>query len=221
MGENMKLLEALPVLEKACGKRLGELFLDHPNDLRTNKGNVGQLLLRNIGLSLDSNLLDFEDGELKTNKSHPSGDPIETMFITQISTHIDDYVSVPHLSFSESQLYLKIRNLVYLPVVKQSENPSDWYFTKCIHIQIPTTSDLFQKLENDYNIICDGLKRHIEGGDGRLHTTNGIDYIQVRTKDSKPYHPIYSNAYERFVSEKNYAFYFLKKFMIDANAGNL
>jgi DNA mismatch repair protein MutH len=217
----MKLQEALPILEKACGKRFGDLFFGHPEDLRTNKGNVGQLLLRNIGLTLDSNLLDFEDGELKTNKSNKLGNPIETMYITQISNHIDDYVSAPFLPFVDSQLYLKIRNLVYLPVVKESSDPSEWYFTKCIHIQAPIDSILFKRLQSDYNAICIGFRNHIEGIDGLLHTTNGEYYLQARTKDSKPYHPIYSEKFGRYVSQKNFAFYFLKKFMADANLGIL
>ena len=45
-----------------------------------------------------------------------------------------------------------------------------------------------------------------------LHTANG-KYIQVRTKDSKPYHPIYSEKYGREISDKNRAFYFKKEFM--------
>ena len=59
----MKLNEALPLLENACGKTFRELFAGHPEDLRTNKGHAGQLLLKFIGLKLDSNLRDFEDGE--------------------------------------------------------------------------------------------------------------------------------------------------------------
>ena len=33
-------------------------------------------------------------------------------------------------------------------------------------------------------------------------------YIQIRTKDSIPYHAIYSRKYDRIVSDKNRAFYF-------------
>ena len=44
--------------------------------------------------------------------------------------------------------------------------------------------------------------------------TNG-NHIQVRSKDSKPYHPIYSTTYRRNVSDKNHAFYFQKQFVYD------
>ena len=35
-----------------------------------------------------------------------------------------------------------------------------------------------------------------------LHTVSG-KFIQIRTKDSKPYTPIYSNVYGREISDKN------------------
>jgi len=141
----MKVKEALPLLENVCSKRFGELFMGHPEDLRTNKGNVGQLLLLYIGLKLDCNLCDFEDGELKTNKALPNGQPLETIFITQISRIIDTLIGENPLSFEESNLYKKIRNIVYLPVVKQSENVADWYFVRVLNIN---TSDSFLIVES-------------------------------------------------------------------------
>lgn len=218
----MILNDAIPALKAACGKKFGELFTGHPEDLRTNKGNVGQLLLVYAGLKLDSNLTDFEDGELKTNKSNRDGSPLETMFITQISKNIDTFLGNPRTPFEESNLYLKTKNLIYLPVVKESENAADWYFTECIHIQMTPQSSLFKKMREDYYAICDGLIHHIEtSGDGFIHTTNGPHYVQVRSKDSKPYHPIYSNHYARYISNKNHALYFMKSFMNDALGGKL
>lgn len=218
----MFVKEALPLLENACGKRFGELFIGHPEDLRTNKGNVGQLLLLYIGLKLDCALCDFEDGELKTNKALANGQPLETMFITQVSKIIDTLVGSSPVPFEESNLYQKIRNLVYLPVVKQSANVADWYFVRVINIEVYKNPTLFAKLKKDYETICLGLTWHIENSsDGFIHTTNGDNYIQVRSKDSKPYHPIYSEKYKREVSNKNHAFYFKKEFMKDALANKL
>lgn len=57
------------------------------------------------------------------------------------------------------------------------------------------------------------MKNHISK-DKQLHTSSG-KYIQIRTKDSKPYHPIYSKEYNSYISKKNFAFYFKKDFMID------
>jgi DNA mismatch repair protein MutH len=218
----MKLDEAMPLLVGACGKRFGELFAGHPEDLRTNKGNVGQLLLKFIGLKLDSDLTDFEDGELKTNKAMPNGMPLETMFITQISKNFDTLVRTPLIDFSESNLCKKICSLVYLPVVKDSPNAADWYFVRCIRIHAVKGTTIYQKFQEDYEAICRGLKAHIEtSADGFIHTTNGPHYIQVRSKDSMPYHPISSQVYGRDVSNKNHALYFMKSFMIDAVNGRL
>jgi DNA mismatch repair protein MutH len=218
----VKLNEALPLLESACGKTFRELFAGHPEDLRTNKGHVGQLLLKFIGLKLDSNLRDFEDGELKTNKALPNSSPLETMFITQVSEQIDTLVGDTPVRFEDSNLLKKISNLVYLPVVKQAADAADWYCTKCIHVEVLPGSLLFQKLKTDYERICVGLKLHITTShDGFIHTTNGPHYVQVRSKDSQPYHPIYSRTFKRAISDKNHAFYFMKSFMLDALAGRL
>lgn len=218
----MLLDDALPILKGACGIPFRELFVGHPEDLRTNKGNVGQLLLLYAGLRLDSNLLDFDDGELKTNKARADGSPLETMFITQISRNIDSFLGNPCTTFENSNLYMKTKNLIYLPVVKNSLDAGDWYFTDCIHINMSNNSSLLQKMREDYDFICNGLVQHVlTSADGFIHTTNGPNYVQVRSKDSKPYHPIYSNALGRYVSNKNHALYFMKSFMLDAINGRL
>lgn len=216
----MKLEDALPVLRDACNKPLRELFINHPEDLRTNKGNVGQLLLKYIGLSLDSNLCDFENGELKTNKTKANGEPAETMFITQISEIIDELVALNPKPFAESNLYKKIQNLVFLPVVKDAKDVGDWCFLDVCHVQMPVGSDLFLKMEADYNSICTQLRNFIQTSpDGFIHTSNGVNgFIQVRSKDAKSgpnkvYHPIFSKTFNRYVSNKNHAFYFKKEFM--------
>ena len=216
----MKLSEAYPILQQACNTPFNELFEDKPDDLVTNKGHVGQLLLKYIGVGLDSELTDFDDGELKTNKAKPSGEPMETMFITQVSQIIDELVSQPPKRFEQSNLYIKIRNLLYLPVVKESDDNGHWYFTHCYHIQVDPGTMVFEKLKEDYYSICDGLRENIISRDGFIHTSNGVNgYIQIRSKDSKPYHPIYSTEFGRRVSDKNHAFYFKKDFMKDVIKG--
>lgn len=214
----MRVVDALPILEAACGKPFREIFKDHPEDLRTNKGHAGQLLLKHIGLKLDSDLCDFEDGELKTNKADPSGQPRETMWITQISKNIDALLCNPASPFIRSPLYHKVRNLIYLPVVKNSELAGDWYFVRVVHVQAEPGTPLFTQLEEDYEAICGQLRAAVSSGDGFIHTANG-HYIQVRSKDSIPYHPIWSDMLGRPVSNKNHAFYFQKQWMIDALAG--
>lgn len=210
------------ILEEACtrfnslaGIRFGDLF--SPADMNMiiiNKGKTGQLLELSLGMHLSSTNLDFDDGELKTNKCDSAGNPRETVFITQISSVIDELIQ--KRPFEQTHLYEKISNLLYVPVCKDG-NPKDWMFLPSIHIDLasPRYSELRDIWRNDYYSICWQLKHHIETSpDGYIHTSNG-QHIQVRSKDSKPYHPIYSDTYGRYVSNKNHAFYFQKQFVYD------
>lgn len=211
----MRLAEAHKQLNELSGIPFEKLF--SKEDMRSiiiNKGKSGQLLELALGLNLSNKNLDFEDGELKTNKCNAFGNPRETVFITQISGIIDELIQ--NRSFEDTHLYEKIRNILYVPVCKDGE-PGSWMFLPSIHIDLnqPQYEHLFFIWRNDYNSICQQLRTHIENSlDGFIHTSNG-QHIQVRSKDSKPYHPIYSHVYKREVSNKNHAFYFRKEFVYD------
>lgn len=215
----MRLEEACRRLNKIVGIRFGELF--SPADMKmiiTNKGKTGQLLELSLGMQLSSTNLDFDDGELKTNKCDAVGNPRETVFITQISSVIDDLIQ--ERPFEQTFLYEKIRNILYVPVCKDG-NPKDWMFLPSVHIDLSRSK--FASLRDiwraDYYSICRELRHHIENSpDGFIHTSNGT-HIQVRSKDARDtsgnYHPIYSQVYGRTVSNKNHAFYFRKQFVYD------
>ena len=70
--------------------------------------------------------MDFEDGELKTNKCDASGKPKETVFITQIAGVIDELIE--EKTFEETHLYEKINNIlrnevsVFLPMFLKLPN---------------------------------------------------------------------------------------------------
>lgn len=180
--------------------------------LKLNKGRTGQLLELTIGLSLSNKTLDFEDGELKTNKCNRYGKPLETMFITQTSSIMDELLL--HKNFYASKLYKKLKHLLYVPISKDGPQ-SDWMFLPCIEVDLshPMYADLASQLEEDYYDICDQFNAILQSSPtATLHTVSG-NFIQIRTKDSKPYHPIYSEIYHRNVSDKNRAFYFKKEFM--------
>lgn len=211
----MRLEEACSRFNRLAGIRFGDLF--SPSDMNMiiiNKGKTGQLLELSLGMNLSSTNLDFDDGELKTNKCDSVGNPRETVFITQISSVIDELIQ--ERPFEQTHLYEKISNILYVPVCKDG-NPNDWMFLPSVHIDLasPRYSELKNIWRDDYYSICRQLKLHIETSpDGYIHTSNG-QHIQVRSKDSKPYHPIYSSTYGRYVSNKNHAFYFQKQFVYD------
>lgn len=209
----MRLEDAIIRLEPIINRRLGNLLSEEQMvDIVRNKGKSGQLLEIALGLSNSSTTLDFENGELKTNKCDRYGNPKETMFITQILSIIDDLLA--QRNFYETHLYQKINNLLYVPISKDG-SPAEWFFLPYIHVNLESDrfSELREQLETDYYNICRQLQQHIEtSSDGFIHTSSG-DYIQIRSKDSIPYHPIYSNTYGKNVSNKNHAFYFKKEFM--------
>jgi len=214
-GNEMKLKEAQEKIVKLCNIPFLEMFTE--DDFETiikNKGKTGQLLELALGKKLDSFNIDFEDGELKSNKCDAAGKPLETVFITQIASVIDELLQKK--KFEETHLYEKINNILYVPVCKVG-NLRTWMFLDAIHIDLSDKrfSSLLDIWREDYYSICEQLKNHIETQkDGFIHTSNGT-HIQVRSKDSKPYHPIYSNTYGRYVSNKNHAFYFQKQFVYD------
>lgn len=214
-GNEMKLKEAQEKIIKLCNIPFSEMFTE--GDFATiikNKGKTGQLLELALGKKLDSFNIDFEDGELKSNKCDASGKPLETVFITQIASIIDELLQKK--KFEETHLYEKINNMLYVPVCKVGD-PHTWMFLDAIHIDLTDKrfSSLLDIWREDYYSICEQLKNHIETQkDGYIHTSNGT-HIQVRSKDSKPYHPIYSNTYGRNISNKNHAFYFQKQFVYD------
>ncbi|WP_139904811.1 MutH/Sau3AI family endonuclease [Clostridium thermarum] len=209
----MRLEEAVIRITPHIGKKFGEIMNENDmQDIIKNKGKSGQLLEILLGLKNSNTTLDFEDGELKTNKCDKTGKPLETMFITQISGLIDELLE--EKDFYESKLYKKIKNLLYVPISKDGQ-PTDWFVISATHVnlELPKFRDLREQLEKDYYSICRQLKKHIEtSSDGFIHTSNG-EFIQIRSKDSKPYFPIYSVTYKKHVSNKNHAFYFKKEFM--------
>ena len=165
-----------------------------------------------LGMKLTSRNLDFEDGELKTNKCDANGKPLETTFITQISSIIDELLAAK--TFESTHLYAKISNILYVPVCKVG-SPQYWFFLPSTHVnlELPEFAPLLDIWIKDYYNICNQLRNQVEHGkDGFIHTANG-QHLQIRSKDSKPYHPIHSNLFKRNVSNKNHAFYFKKEFV--------
>lgn len=212
----MKLLEAKEKLEKIEDIPFGDIFKDR-EDFIKNKGKVGQVLELALGLKNTNKNIDFEDGELKTNKCDEYGNPLETICVTQISSMIDELYEKK--KFKDTRLYEKISNVLYVLVCKEG-NPEEWKFIETINININSYKykELREILESDYSFICDKIHEDIDSI-GRIKTTSG-KYLQIRTKDSKDkntkeYHHIYSKIKNKYVSNKNYAFYLKKNFIKD------
>ena len=211
----MKLVEAYNKIIKFANipfkEYLSEAVIKDPM-MKIAKGRTGQLLEITIGLNLSNTTLDFEDGELKTNKCDKNGKPKETMFITQTASIIDELLVSKE--FKSTKLYAKLKHLLYVPISKDGDTSEWMYLTPVeVNLDLPKYHDLAVQLEKDYYDICNQMKEQLSvSASATLHTVSG-KFIQIRTKDSKPYTPIYSNVYEREISDKNRAFYFKKEFM--------
>ncbi len=209
----MKLAIAKERIEKLANIPFKDYLNEEQyHNIILNKGRTGQLLELTIGLNLSNTTLDFEDGELKTNKCDHTGKPLETMFITQTASIMDELLD--RRPFRDSKLYKKFQNILYVPISKDG-NPSEWMYLPCIQVNLsnPLYHNLALQLEEDYYTICDTLNEQLQmSNTATLHTANG-KFIQIRTKDSQPYTPIYSQKYGRIISDKNRAFYFKKDFM--------
>ena len=76
----MNLEDANQRLNKLSSIPFGELFSQKDmHSIIINKGKTGQLLELALGLRLSNTNLDFENGELKTNKCDAFGNPKETV----------------------------------------------------------------------------------------------------------------------------------------------
>ncbi len=212
----MKLNDAYKKLINLKGKTVGEIlskFESSVKEFKINKGGIGQMLLLYLGLPLDSKLTDFVDGELKTNKTDSKGNSKETIFITQILSTIDELIDDTPKSFWNSNLFKKIKNVIVVGICKDDDDIGKWKFTFCYNFSYKENKKLYDQFKKDYESICEKLKDHIQNSkDNYIHTSSG-KFIQIRSKDSKPYHPIYSKKYKKYVSNKNHAFYFLKDFI--------
>lgn len=132
-----------------------------------------------------------------------------------------DYISnqtriyVIKLEMNCQFLFIGNRQFYFIIYICKEGDPEDWIILPFVHVDLRKSeyTNIRLQIEKDYYYICELLKKHIETStDGFIHTSSG-ELIQIRSKDSKPYTPIYSKLYKRNVSNKNHAFYFKKDFM--------
>ena len=210
MSRKITLAEALIRLRELEGKRVSDYVAP---DL-INKGSVGQAIEKAIGLDLSSDLLDFHDGELKSNK-FLNGQPAETLAITQVGHSLAEIMI--SVSWQNSMVRRKINSFIFLPIHKDSKNPMNWTIGKAVHFEEKKFPIEYEKLAKDFDSVSSQIRMAIQNGQN-LHTFNGpYEYLQIRTKDSKRpngnYNPVTYG--DRQISDKNYAFYFRKGFLND------
>lgn len=213
----MLVEDVVSKLDKISNIPIGEIFEERGEILWIDKGRTGKLLEKIIGLPNSSALKDLENGEIKTYKSNIKGHSVETICISMISKHFDNTI-VAKLPFEETWIFEKIKNVIFVPIVKNDGNEQNWYFKKYMIKNLIEDKDLFDRLKKEYEeivreinyLIDDGQDLHTINGDGRIRNASKA-YLQIRTKDSG-YNCIFSKKHNRFVSHRNYAFYFKNLF---------
>lgn len=187
-----------------------------------NKGGRGQWVEQQLGLDLGSNLLDFDDGEGKTFKD---GEPIAVTMLQ----HCFDEVFDKSISFSESKVGKKLKNVLFVKFAKKTGK-----FVDSLVTNSETCRELYYKLSQDYNDVCEEIRKrydndeqheHIIKKKGQLpfHTGNYYNlstisgrngYLQIRSKaNPKPdgsYKPLCYNGRE--VYQCAMAFYLRNEF---------
>lgn len=214
MVQKITLEEALEELRKLKGKKFG----DFASPDLINKGSAGQAIEQAIGINLSSDLLDFSNGELKSNK-FLNGRPAETLAVTQVGHSLAEIMIQE--SWENCKVRNKINSFIFLPIHKDLQNPMEWVVGEATHFEEGKFPEQYEKLSEDYVSVAAQIKSAIEAK-GRLHTFNGPNkYLQIRTKDSKRkdgrYNPIKYGGLQ--ISDKNYAFYIRKGFLEDVLKG--
>ncbi len=157
------------------------ISLEHYHNIIINKGKTGQILQLTIGLQLSNTTLDFEDGELKTNKCDRIGKPLETMFITQTASIIDELLY--HKPFYDTKLFTKLQHLLYVPISKDG-SPDEWMYLPCIEVDLslPKYFELKKQLEADYYSICDQMNQQISLSNKEICTLLMVNLFKSEPK---------------------------------------
>lgn len=213
----MKILDAKNKIEKILNKKYCDISIEFD---QINKGDAGQILERYLNIFPGNKTLDFEDGELKTFKCKIINNeiiPMETMAVTSISkNNIDSYLN---FEYQHTPFYKKMSSVLIVPVVKHKDGidlfPEEWFIPLVFLLNRDSDINLYSRLQNDFEKIIEQIKIN-----NSLHTYNGNnDYLQIRSKDSKDkfgnYHAVISPITNIQYSNKNYAFYLKKTFLLE------
>ena len=166
-----------------------------------NKGGRGLWVEEQLGMKQSSQLNDFDDGELKAFKEG------QTIEVTMVQHCLDEILD-RGVSYSESNVGKKLYNVLFVKFAKTGE------FVKSLVSNSQTHRELHYKLSEDYNHICEEIRRRYDNNQ-ELNTINGPHkLLQIRTKASKTrlgnYVPLEYNG--KRLKDKAMAFYLTRTF---------
>ena len=166
-----------------------------------NKGGRGLWVEEQLGMKQSSQLNDFEDGELKAFKEG------QTIAVTMVQHCLNEILD-RGVSYSESNVGKKLNNVLFVKFAKTGE------FVKSLVSNSQTHRELHYKLSEDYNYICEEIRRRYNNNE-ELNTINGKHkLLQISTKASKTslgnYVPLDYNG--KRLKDKAMAFYLTRTF---------
>ena len=169
---------------------------------KKNKGARGQWVEQQLGLDLGSDLLDFDDGE---GKSFTKGQTIAVTMLQHCLPEIMD----KSISYSQSKVGKKLERVLFVGFEKNTGIYAD---TRVFTVE--EYAHLFYKLSEDYNYICEEIRRRFYSNQ-ELNTITGPNkLLQIRTKASKTklgnYVPLEYNG--KRLKDKAMAFYLTRTF---------
>lgn len=137
-----------------------------------NKGSRGQLIETALGIPNSSNLKDLLDGELKT---FTIG---ESIAVTQLK-HCFSEIIEESVSFTDSKVGEKMKQTIYVGFTRSND------YLGSIVLNEETHAEHYQQLAEDYEFICDKIRRAFNV-ESKLNTITGPNkLLQIRTKASK------------------------------------
>ena len=141
-----------------------------------------------LGIPNSSKLTDLVDGELK---SYTKG---ESVAVTQLKHTLPEIFN--NTPFNKSKLGIKISRTLYVAFDRNNN-----------FLGTATHTETNKLIESDYYDICEYIRNA-----KTLHTFTGSNgVLQIRTKDSKPYHPIIWEGKQ--ISNKGFAFYLTGRYI--------
>jgi len=166
----------------------------------TNKGARGQLLELALGVPNSSNLTDLSDGEIKT---FTVG---ESIAVTALNHCLQEIIE-DKVSFNDSKVGEKMKQTIYVGFTRSN----DYKGTEILNQE--THQAHYKELEEDYNFICDTIRKAFDQGEKLSTTTGPNKVLQIRTKASKTngkYTPLTFAGHQ--LKDKGMAFYVTGRF---------
>ena len=177
-------------------------------EMRRDKGGSGRAIERLLGVSPSSNLLDFDDGELKTFHSDRDGFPLETVAVTRVQ-RVDPILG--GRPFAATRLYKKLRRVLFVGVFRPDKDPGTWVVSAAFRFEGRAGTEWYERLERSYHDVTGQLRHRLIAGEDFATLSGSL--LQMRVRDSRPYTPVYSERLGRQISNKGIGFY-LRREMI-------